>query len=78
MSVILRTVVTIRLKDGIEDISSVVVQRKRRSVLRLKRDSGSGSGYAVLYFGLHADFHSFVIQITLKRATNIFDFGFAL
>lgn len=45
ISAVLRAVVSIRLKNGVEDISSVVVQRKKRSVFRFKRESDDGTGY---------------------------------
>ena len=43
LSAVLRTVVTIKSIEKIEDV--LTVKRKRRSLLRFKRDSESGSGY---------------------------------
>lgn len=60
MSAILRTVVSIKLKNGIEDVSSVEVQRKKRSVFRFKRDSGSGSGYVDCCFSIEFSSGHFV------------------
>ena len=45
LSAILRTVVSIRVKDGVEDVRSAVVGRKKRSVFRFKRDADGGTGY---------------------------------
>ena len=45
LTVILRTVVSIRSVDRVEDINADVSQRKRRSVFRFKRDSESTTGY---------------------------------
>jgi hypothetical protein len=45
LSAILRTVVSIRIKDGVEDITSEVVQRKKRSVFRFRRGADDEEGY---------------------------------
>lgn len=43
MSVLLRTVVLINIKqDGKEDIESAVVSRRKRSMLRFRREAESG------------------------------------
>ena len=42
LSAMLRTVCSVKLKNGVEDVSSVVVQRKKRSVFRFKRDAERG------------------------------------
>jgi hypothetical protein len=44
LSAILRTVVSIRIKDGVEDITSEVVQRKKRSVFRFRRGADDEEG----------------------------------
>ena len=45
LSAILRTVVSIRNINGEEDITSEVVQRKKRSVFRFKRGADDETGY---------------------------------
>lgn len=45
LTVILRTVVSIKSVDRVDDINSNVNQRKKRSVFRFKRDADGTTGY---------------------------------